>query len=527
MTPEERAQAETAAQEFAKQISLEYFDSRADLDVQSLSHVITLEGMKAYQVVPLELKGTQLVLGISEETRRDILDALKQRLADNGYQTVFKFISDIGWHELLNRYSIAENAELLSTADFTAISRRMDNVEPKFMLEPLVQLAYQLGSSDIHIEPSEKDARIRFRIDGTLHSIIRLSTERYELLTSDLQIRANVKWGSDVPQGGRVTVQIIDNNGDSRKLDMRLETVPSLHGQDVVIRLLNIDTKFLDLDNLQLYDDQRQAILKAVSHPQGLVLAVGPTGSGKTSLLYAIMNYLNNDQVKIVTLEDPVEYEIKGVSQVPVRSDQEQLFMEKLRAVLREDPNIIMIGEIRDADTAKTALQASLTGHLVLSTFHASSAAAAVTRMVDMVGQNPLLASSLRLIAAQRLVRLLCNFCKLEHQPTRDEALGIKAVFQDLPQEHQPDLSNIRLYRAVGCEHCHHFGYNGRIAIMELMVTTPKLQDLIGHATAATTTQAINQAAVSEGMITMLQDGLRKALEGKVSLQEVYKQIGD
>jgi type II secretory ATPase GspE/PulE/Tfp pilus assembly ATPase PilB-like protein len=527
MTTEERAQAETAAQEFAKQIGLEYFDTRAELNVQSLAHVITLEGMKAYQIVPIELKGSQLVLGISESTNRDLLDALKQRLADNKYQAVFKFISDVGWHELLNRYSVAENSELLNTADFTTISRHMDNVEPKFMLEPLVQLAYQLKSSDIHIEPGEKDARIRFRIDGTLHSIIHLSTERYELLTSDLQIRANVKWGSDVPQGGRVSVQIIDQNGDQRQLDMRLETVPSLHGQDVVIRLLNIDTTFLGLDNLQLYDAQRQAILKAVSHPQGLVLAVGPTGSGKTSLLYAIMNHLNNDQVKIVTLEDPVEYEIQGVSQVPVRSDQEQLFMEKLRAVLREDPNIIMIGEIRDADTAKTALQASLTGHLVLSTFHASSAAAAVTRMVDMVGQNPLLASSLRLIVAQRLVRLLCNYCKLERPASRNDVLGIKAAFHGLPQDKQPDLDKIRLYKAVGCEHCHHFGYNGRIAIMELMSATPKLQDLIGRATAATTTQAINQVAMSEGMATMLQDGLRKALEGKVSLEEVYKQIGD
>ena len=522
-----RDQNELATKNFAAQVGFEYFDTRKKLDLTHLSDIVTLEGMKTYNVVPLALDKNHLTFGISEDTKRETLPSLTSRLQESGFESKYMFISKDGWTQLFNRYSIAESSDLLEKGDFSAISRKMDNVEPKFMLEPLAQLAYQLGSSDIHIEPGEDTARVRFRIDGTLHPIIQLTKERYDLLTSDLQIRANVKWGADVPQGGRISVKAINTDGEQIDLNMRLETIPSLHGQDVVIRIFNMSTKYLSLDNMQLYPEQKATIIKAVSHPQGLVLTVGPTGSGKTSTLYSIMNYLVNDQIKIITLEDPVEYELEGISQIPVRSDQQQLFMDELRAVMREDPNVVMIGEIRDADTAKTALQASLTGHLVLSTFHAASSSAAVTRLVDMIGQNPLLASSTRLIIAQRLVRLLCTKCKKPVAPTPDELMILKTAFHDLPEAERPKLEGVKLYKAVGCEYCHHFGYDGRIAVIELMVMSAKLQDLIGHATAATTTQAIQQAAVSEGMITLLQDGMRKVLEGKVSLEEVYTQVGE
>jgi type II secretory ATPase GspE/PulE/Tfp pilus assembly ATPase PilB-like protein len=522
----QREQNELAAKNFAAQIGFEYFDTQPKLDITNLSDIVTLEGMRAYNVVPLVVKDKHLTFGVSEDTKRDTLPALSKRLSESGYDSKFVFISKDGWTQLFNRYSIAESSDLLEKGDFSAISRKLDNIEPKFMLEPLAQLAYQLDSSDIHIEPGEDTARVRFRIDGTLHPIIELTKERYELLTSDLQIRANVKWGADIPQGGRVSVKAINPDGEQINLNMRLETVPSLHGQDVVIRIFNMSAKYLSFDNMQLYKEQQQTIIKAISHPQGLVLTVGPTGSGKTSTLYAIMNYLNNDEIKIVTLEDPVEYELEGISQVPVRSDQQQLFMDELRAVMREDPNVVMIGEIRDTDTAKTALQASLTGHLVLSTFHASSSAAAVTRLVDMIGQNPLLASSTRLIIAQRLVRLLCNVCKKPYEPSREELLAIKAAFHDMAEADRPKTEGVKLYKAVGCEACHHFGYDGRIAIIELMEMSVKLQALIGQATAATTTQAIQQAAVSEGMATLLQDGLRKVLEGKVTFEEVNTQVG-
>lgn len=527
MTPAERNQTELSAQAFAQQLGLEYFDTRPPLDIQPLTGKLTLEGMRAYGIVPIGLQGKQIILGVSEQTKPNLLDPLKARLGASGYQVNYKFISLVGWQRLYNRYSITINQDILEKGNFEAFNLQLAKLEPKFMLEPLAQMAYQLGASDIHIEPSDQDARIRFRIDGTLHPIITLTKERYDLLTSDLQIRANVKWGTDEPQGGRISTGIINAEGDQTLLNMRLETVPSLHGQDVVIRLFNLSVKYLNLDNLQLSAGQRKVLIRATSHPRGMVLTVGPTGSGKTSTLYSIMNHLNNPETKIVTLEDPVEYELDGISQVPVHSENQQLFMEKLRAVLREDPNIIMIGEIRDADTAKTALQASLTGHLVLSTFHAASSAAAVTRLMDMIGQNPLLASSIRLIMAQRLVRQLCNICKVPYKPTKQELLEVKTSLHNLPADKQPTPEDIKLYKAAGCDACHHFGYKGRLCVIEQLDINPELEAFIAQGTSATTTQAVEQAAITQGMVTLLQDGVLKALEGKTTLEEIYSAVGE
>jgi type II secretory ATPase GspE/PulE/Tfp pilus assembly ATPase PilB-like protein len=526
MTDEQRAEIEIATAALAEQIGIEYFDTRPKIDISPLLGKLTIQGMEAYGIVVLALTSNVLTLGINEGTNRDLLDTLTARLA--GYEVGYRLISIIGWTRLFNRYAIAQNGDVLESGDFSIFSERLATLEPKFMFEPLAQLAFQLGASDIHIEPGQKSARIRFRIDGTLHPILELTTQRYELFASDLQIRANVKWGSDEPQGGRLSTRAINDDGDEVDLNMRLETVPSLHGQDVVIRIFNLSEKYLTLENLQLTKSQQATLERAVAHPRGMVLAVGPTGSGKTSTLYSIMNHLNNPEVKIVTLEDPIEYELEGISQVPVHSENQQSFIDKLRAVLREDPNIIMIGEIRDADTGKTALQAALTGHLVLSTFHASSAAAAVSRLLDMVGgENPLLASSIRLIEAQRLVRQLCPHCRSKSSPTKQQLLEMKTVLEGLDADLLPNFEHIKINRAVGCDKCHHFGYLGRLSLVEQLVMTPQLETLITRATSATTTLAIEEVARRDGMITLLQDGILKVIEGKTSLEEVYAAVGE
>jgi type IV pilus assembly protein PilB len=525
MNDSERADVESSAESFATQLGLPYFDTRPRIDIQPLIGKITVLGMQAYGVVPVELDGDQLTLATSEVTDRAQLESLRQRLS--GYDVKYVFVSQFGWNRLFNRYSIAQNLGLIQSGDFSSFADRMNNIEPKFMFEPLAQLAYQLGASDIHIEPDLHEARVRLRIDGTLHPIIMLPKERYDLFASDLQMRAGVKWGGDEPQGGRVSLNVINDEGDETQLNMRLETIPSLHGEDVVIRLFNLSVKYLTLENLQLSDKQLKILLRSVSHPRGMVMSVGPTGSGKTSTLYSIMNHLNNEEVKIVTLEDPIEYELSGISQVPVHSDDKQLFMEKLRAVLREDPNIIMIGEIRDADTAKTALQASLTGHLVLSTFHATNASAAISRLMDMIGENPLMASSIRLIMAQRLVRKLCEVCKKPYSPSKQEASTIRETLKGLPQGADQKLDNLEIYGPVGCDACHHFGYQGRISLMEQLEITPKIAELIASGTASTTAAIIEQAAIKEGMVTLLQDGLTKVTEGKTTLEEVLIQVGE
>lgn len=524
MNDADRDQVEQAAQGFADQLGIPYYDTRPPLDITPLVGKLTTAGMQAYGVVPIGLIGNQLTIAIAEESDRAQLESLRQRLA--GYEVVYVFVSQFGWNRLLNRYIIAKDQIDIDAGDFTSFTDRIINIEPKFMFEPVAQLAYQIGASDIHIEPGDHDARIRFRIDGTLHPITVIPTDRYELFASDLQMRAGVKWGGDMPQGGRISINVINNDGDELQLNMRLETIPSLHGEDVVIRLFNLSMQFLNLDNLHLTDKQKNTLIEATSHPRGLVMSVGPTGSGKTSTLYSVMNHLNSPEVKIVTLEDPVEYELTGISQVPVRSDNSQLFMEKLRAVLREDPNVIMIGEIRDADTAKTALQAALTGHLVLSTFHATNAAAAISRLMDMIGQNPLLASSIKLIMAQRLVRRLCPYCKADFEPTREQIAHIKSIVHGLPEGSYPPLEDLTLSKPVGCDRCHQYGYLGRISIMEQMVITAAMEKMIATSSLATTADVIEQAAVKDGMVTILQDGILKVLAKATTLDEIYTQVG-
>ena len=524
MNETELTTLEIATKTWAEQLGLTYFDTTAPIDVAPLVGKLTLEGMTAYQVVPLAINGTALTVGINDQTDREQLETLKTRLS--AFQVTFNVVSRLGWTRIFNRLKLNADQSALS-GDYSAFSDRIANAEPKEQFEIIAQLACQLDASDIHLEPTATTARVRFRIDGTLYPIVTLPHDRYDLLTSDLQMRAGVKWDADVPQAGRIQLQLITSSGDEGPVNMRLETVPSLHGQDVVIRIFNLNVSYLKLDALALSKTQRTLLEKVISHPRGLVLTVGPTGSGKTSSLYAIINQLNAPDVKIVTLEDPVEYELEGVSQLPVRSEDAELFMEKLRAVLREDPNIIMIGEIRDADTAKTALQAALTGHLVLSTFHAATSAAAVTRLMDMTGQNSLLASSVRLIMAQRLVRRLCTDCRESYKPSHEELIEIKTALHGLPTSLHQDFDSIKLRRPKGCDKCHHFGYRGRVGLFEQLEITPEMETLIGRGNAGTTSKAIEQLAIKQGMMTLLQDGVLKAIAGETSLKEIYQAVGE
>ena len=270
MTEEQRNLQETATQALAAGSGIEYFDSRPRIDIAPLMGKLTIAGMEAYGIVPIALSGNKLTLGINETTKRELLDTLSARLA--GYAVSYKFISVAGWTRLFNRFAIAQNSDVIESGDFSVFATRLATLEPKFMFEPLAQLAFQLGASDIHIEPGEKSARVRFRLDGTLHPILELTSERYELFTSDLQIRGNVKWGADEPQGGRLAIKAINDDGDEITLNMRLETVPSLHGQDVVIRLFNLSERYLTLDNLLLTPEQLKTLEKAIAHPRGMVL---------------------------------------------------------------------------------------------------------------------------------------------------------------------------------------------------------------------------------------------------------------
>ena len=298
-----------------------------------------------------------------------------------------------------------------------------------------------------------------------------------------------------------------------------------MYGQDSVLRLFNFDQSMLNLDRLGIGKLERSALDEVVKHPRGMVLMVGPTGSGKSTTLYSIINALNSTERKIITLEDPIEYGIDGITQIPIDTTGGQNFADGLRSVLRLDPDVVMVGEIRDADTAKTAIQASITGHLVLSSFHANSTSAAFSRMIDMIGVNPIFSSAIRMVMAQRLVRKLDDATKQEYEPDEATKKWVQNALKDLPSHvEKPDLNNFKLWKPVISEESP-FGFKGRIIIMEQMVVTDSIQAFLRGDEASIHTEIIEAAARKDGMITLMEQGVLAALRGETTLDEVNQVI--
>jgi type II secretory ATPase GspE/PulE/Tfp pilus assembly ATPase PilB-like protein len=366
--------------------------------------------------------------------------------------------------------------------------------------------------------------RIRFRVDGVLHPIAYVSSEKYRHLSASLASAANVSTQASEPQSGHISRAYRMVTGEDVAINLRVETVPTVYGMDAVMRLFNMNLELLKLEKLGLSNQESKVVNDIIQHPTGMVLIVGPTGSGKTTTLYSLLNTLNTPERKLITLEDPVEYNMPGIIQIPVMGELEgHDFAERLRAVLRLDPDIVMVGEIRDQDTAKTALQGALTGHLVLSTFHGSNAAAALARMLDMVGINPLFASAMRLVMAQRLVRRLDDATKQPYHPDEPMRAQLKTVIDGLPPgAEKPNTDNLTLYKP-GSSVANPFGYNGQMAIREQLIMTPGVQQLLRLPPNQVTTEMLQAKAVQEGMRTMLQDGILKAIAGQTTLEEVYR----
>jgi len=519
MNDQQRIASETAAQTLAQTSGTPYLDVRNLSSYPNLEDLITYEQLLEYRVAPLvygpETKAIEL--GITAATDRTKLTEITNKL--EGHQVTFKTISDAGYQDIINALYLASFKKELD-GDFAAFGPRLAATAPKAAFALIAQLAHLLRSSDIHIEPQEAAARIRFRIDGTLHPITEVNLESYKVFLADLQTRANIKWGSDEPQSGRISFDLVDIKGNKQSVNMRIETIPSFHGEEIVVRIFGMDANVLKLEGRGFTDAHLATIREAIHKPSGMILATGPTGSGKTSALYSIVNELNSPETKIITLEDPVEYDLPGVTQIPIHSEDKELFAEKLRAVLREDPNIIMIGEIRDLDTARTALQASLTGHLVLSTFHASSASTAVSRLLDMADENALLASAIKLINAQRLLRRVCQHCKQPVALDQVTADKIKKALSNLPADTQNEFSKPTLYKGQGCPACNGLGYYDRIPVAEQLVMNKELVELLSTNNQVSADQ-VEAVAVKSGMITILQDALIKVLRGYTTLEEV------
>jgi len=395
-------------------------------------------------------------------------------------------------------------------SDLAALAIQLKNAtETTQLLELILQGAVSCNASDIHIEPEEADFRIRFRIDGVLQEIVKLPKESYKNLISRLKLFSkmdlNVK---DKPQDGRFSREVL-----GRHFDFRTATLPLIYGENLVLRLLEQEARFYTLSELGFHKEIEEKIRQVIKRPTGMILNSGPTGCGKTTTLYAILNELNKPNVKIITLEDPIEYKMEGLAQTQINPEEGLDFVEGLRGALRSDPDIIMIGEIRDVETAEIALQAALTGHLVLSTFHANSAPATLIRLVEIGIKPHLLSGSINLVISQRLVRKICPDCRVSVPIDKRIADYLKIK---LPGYKIPSV----LYRGRGCQSCSGTGYKGRTAIGEILVPTPELEELIiQKASLPAVTQKVRQS----NPLTMEQDGLLKVLEGITSLEEVFR----
>ncbi|MCX7881312.1 MAG: GspE/PulE family protein [Patescibacteria group bacterium] len=383
------------------------------------------------------------------------------------------------------------------------------------IVNTILEFAVNSRASDIHIEPQENKTRVRYRIDGILQEKLTLPKPIHDSLVSRIKILSEMKIDEKrIPQDGRFGIKVKDE-----EIDLRVSTLPTVHGEKIVIRLLKKTGGLPSLFDLGLRGPQLHNLEEAISKPYGIILVTGPTGSGKTTTLYSVLSRLNKPGVNIMTLEDPVEYQIPGINQVQINPQAGLTFATGLRAFLRQDPNIILVGEIRDQETTQLAIQAALTGHLVFSTLHTNDSATAIPRLIDLGGEPFLIASVLNASVAQRIVRKVCSYCQTVYEPSLSVQKNIKDVLGELlPKKYQTEP--IKLIKGTGCHECSQTGYLGRIAIFEVLKISNNINKMIlQHADA----REIEDQAKKEGLIMMKQDGYLKALEGITTIEEVLR----
>ncbi len=526
---------ELATEDRAHILGFPYLDTREfENEIPLVPDLITIDDMHRDFIIPLQRGGDEehYQFMITAQTPRSLINKMQREYADRGERVDFFFISNAAYKVFMLRYDPPkeihyDDIKIAGEGDsetIAKVSQTLSNVTTEEIFDFLIDQADRLGASDIHIENLQDTIRIRMRVDGILHPVANIDKTKYRIFMGELSSRANISTASNQPQSGHMQKEI-HQNGANHLLNIRVETIPTMYGQDAVLRLFNFDESLLNLDLLGLSQTEREEINKVISHPRGLVLMVGPTGSGKSTTLYSILNALNSTDRKIITLEDPIEYGIKGISQIPIDTNKGGSFAEGLRSVLRLDPDVVMVGEIRDADTAKTAIQASITGHLVLSSFHANSCAAAFSRMIDLIGVNPIFSSSIRLIIAQRLVRKLAE-SKNPRPATEAEANYIRKVLEGINPERLSgiDLENITLYDPVVTDEFP-FGYSGRMVIMEQLEVTDDIQAFIRGDVTEVNTKIIEDTARNHGMLTLEQKGILASLRGETTLEEISRVI--
>ena len=521
--------------------------------------LIPADTAQKYQIVPLSRSGATLTIAMTDPTNVFAMDDIKFM---TGYNVEPVVASETAVTEAIRRYypagaaaprvvvekkkreiapqqvanlnnaatldmvtkALEESAQVLDDdvqlleeieqIDVSSLEKQGGEAPVIRLVNLMLMSAIQKGASDIHIEPYEKEFRVRFRIDGILYNVMAPPMKFRDAITSRLKIMAKLDIAEKrLPQDGRIKIRFGDAEGGTKEIDFRVSCLPTLFGEKIVMRLLDKDKLMLDMTKLGFEPESLKKLENAINKPWGMVLVTGPTGSGKTNTLYSSIAKINTAETNIMTAEDPVEFNLVGVNQVQVRENIGLNFAAALRSFLRQDPNIILVGEIRDFETAEIAVKASLTGHLVLSTLHTNDAPSTISRLMNMGIEPFLVASSVNLICAQRLVRRLCTQCKADH-PHAPEAL-VAAGFT--PEEAQKVVPQ----KGSGCERCNGSGYKGRVGLYEVMEITDELRELILVGASAL---ELRRKAVDEGMITLRRSGLQKVMEGVTTIEEVARE---
>ena len=500
----------------ASQAGVDYV-SLVDFDVDpSAASMIDPETARRYQSLPIGFENGRMVVAMMHPN--DIVTIDDLRLI-TGYEIKPVCVSDSELKAAIEQYGqVSSGIDMEDEGEEEQDQALAERADSAVMDKPAVQLANLIynqairnKASDVHIEPQEKSMRVRFRIDGVLHEVMQPPLRLHPSLVS----RIKVMGGMDIanrrsPQDGRTSLKM-----DGRVIDFRIASLPSAHGEKLTLRLLDRSSRIITLTELGFPETQLEKFRKAINLPYGCVLVTGPTGSGKTTTLYAALVELNSVEKHIITVEDPIEYRLAGINQVQVNPKAGLTFATGLRSILRNDPDIIMVGEIRDRETARIAIESALTGHLVLSTLHTNDAAGAISRLGDMEVEPYLTASSVAAVLAQRLVRVLCNQCRQDYRISRSE---LQAAVPDFPM--RKEETELRLFKPVGCLRCSNTGYRGRLGVYELLVVSDNIKKMTLQRRSS---GEIAEMAVREGMITLRRDGLLKVRQGITSVEEVMR----
>lgn len=538
-----KREAEDLAEILSKKYGIPYINlSKVTVDIDALKILPEKEAREG-KIVVFQGVGKKLRVGVESPDSiktKVVLEDLKRKL----YKIKLFMVSRIGLERVWDRYKEVQEFEAvasglinISEKNLSKYIKEIKNID-KFrevikpviatrelrkiseVLEVMLAGAYSLEVSDVHVEPQEDRTLLRFRLDGVLHNIVYFPLNVYKLLLSRIKLISEIKLNiTNRPQDGRFTIRIQDID-----VEVRVSVMPGAYGESLVLRILHPKSIGVSLEDLGMQEDLLNLMQNEIKKPYGMILTTGPTGSGKTTTLYSFIQKINSPDIKIITIENPVEYHLEGINQSQVDPSKGYEFGDALRSILRQDPDVILVGEIRDLDTARTAINAALTGHLVLSTLHTNNAYGTVPRLIDLGVKPNIIAPAISVSMAQRLIRVLCKKCKKETKASAEDIKYIEKMLSDFPENIKaPDLKNISLWTAGGCGECNDTGFKGRIGIYEAFQIDERAEKVILQNPLETEFRKI---AKDQGRMTMEQDGVLKVLSGVTSLKELERVVG-